>query len=215
VALMDGELHGRTMQAVSGVRPTLPLLAMMAPWVATPALASCGDGEDGVGSPLPYVAEFPLGADTPEAREFVLTPTPGPRVQVRPEPSPAPPMTPAPDLGEAVPFEPSTTPAPDAGGQSPLELAFQPSVAWVDDGQYLGVVTYGSSSCPSGPLGIEVVADQEIEIRLGPVFSDRDVCSADMSGHATVLALPEGISPTKPLMARFAEREVRIPAVGR
>jgi hypothetical protein len=188
---------------------------MTALLVATPALAACGDGGGGVGSPLPYVARFALGADTPEAREFVLTPTPGPRVQVLPEPSPAPPMTPAPDLGEEVPVELSAMPAPGSGGQSPLERAFQPSVAWVNDGRYLGVVAYGSSSCPSGPLGIEVVADQEIEIRLGPLLPDRDICSADMSGHATVVALPEGITPTKALTARFAEHQVSIPAVGR
>ena len=100
--------------------------------------------------------------------------------------------------------------ASDTGG-----LAFQPSVAWVNDGQYLGVVTYGSSSCPSGPLGIEVVAEQEIEIRLGPLFPDRDVCSADMSGHVTVVELPQGVTPAKPLVARFGDREVTIEAVDR
>jgi hypothetical protein len=188
---------------------------MMALVVPTAALAACGDGGGGVGSPLPYVAEFALGADAPEAREFVLTPTPVPRVQVLPAPSPAAPMTPVPDLREEVPVETSTAPVPDSGERSLLEPAFQPSVAWVDDGRYLGVVAFGSSSCPSGPLAIEVVADQEIQIRLGPLFPDRDVCSADLSGHVTVVELPEGITPTKPLTARFAERGVTIPAVAR
>ena len=75
------------------------------------------------------------------------------------------------------------------------------------------MVTWGSGSCPSGPHGIEVVADQEIEIRLGRRFSDADVCSADMSGHVTVVQLPQGITPTEPLLARFADTEVTIPAV--
>jgi hypothetical protein len=123
-------------------------------------------------------------------------------------------MTQAPDLGDEVPFELSYTPAPDSGRQFSLESAFQPSVAWMNDGRYLAVVTFGSSSCPSGPHDIEVVGDQEIEILLGPLFGDRDVCSADMSGHVTVVALPAGVAPTKPLVARFAEREVTIPAVG-
>lgn len=204
------------MRTVNGPRPVWPLLAMTALLAATPVLAACGAGEPG-GSP--YVAEFGLGADTPEVQAFVLTPIPGPRVQVLPAPSPAPRITPAPDVDGDVPFELSSTPAPapapDSGRNSPLGSAFQPSVAWVNDGQYLGVVTYGSSSCPSGPLGIEVVAEQEIEIRLGPLFPDRDVCSADMSGHVTVVELPQGVTPAKPLVARFGDREVTIEAVDR
>jgi hypothetical protein len=164
---------------------------------------------------LPYVAEFGLEADTPEAREFELTPMPGPRVQMLPEPSPAPRITLS-DPGEGFELTNSSSPAPapDSGGQSPVESAFQPSIAWVNDGQYLAVITHGSGSCPSGPHGIEVVADQEIEIRLGPLFPDRDPCSADISGHVTVVQLPQGIRPTQPLVARFENGEVTIPAVG-
>jgi hypothetical protein len=180
---------------------------------ATPALAACGGG--GPGS-SPYVTEFGLGADTPEAREFELTPMPGPRVQVLPEPSHAPRFT-LPDPGEGfeLSYTPSPAPVPDSGGQSPLESAFQPSIAWVNDGQYLGVVTWGSGSCPSGPDSIEVVADQEIEIRLGALFPDRNACSADMSGHVTVVELPQGVTPTKQLVARFGNHEVTIEAVSR
>jgi hypothetical protein len=200
------------MRGVSGPGPVWPLLAMAALLVATPALAACGAG--GPGS-APYVAEFGLGADKPEAREFVLTPLPGPRVQVLPASSSAPRITHL-DPGESFDERTYTpAPAPGSGGQSPLESAFQPSIAWVNDGQYLGVVTFGSSSCPSGPLGIEVVAEQEIEIRLGPLFPDRDPCTADMSGHVTVVELPSGVTPTKPLVAHFGDHEVTIEAVGR
>ena len=186
-----------------------PLLGMVALPVISLVLAACGT--DAAAGPS-YVAEFALGADTPEAREFVLAPTPGPRVHVLP----APPMT-VPDPGDEVPHEFSYTPAPapDSAGRSPLEAALQPSVAWVNDGQHLGVVTFGSGSCPSGPTGIEVVADQVIEIRLGPLFSDREVCSADMSGHVTVVELPSEVTPTKSLVARFGDDEVTIEAVSR
>jgi hypothetical protein len=200
------------MRAVNGPRPVWPLLAMAALLAATPVLAACGAG--GPGS-SPYVAEFALGADTPEAREFELMPMPGPRVQMLPEPSPAP-RTMLSDPGEG--FERSYTPsvpAPDSGGPSPLELVFEPSIAWVNHGQYLAVVVYGSGSCPSGPDSIEVVAEQEIEIRLGRLFPDRDPCTADMSPHVTVVELPPGVTPTKPLVARFGDREVTIEAVGR
>lgn len=190
-----------------------PLLAMAALLAATPALAACGAG--GPGS-SPYVAEFGLGTDTPEAREFVLTPLPEPRVAVLPAPSPAPRIT-LPDPGECfeLTYTPSPGSPPDSAGPSPLESAFQSSVTWVNNGQYLAVVTWGSSSCPSGPHGIEVAADQEIEIRLGPLFPDRETCTADMSGHVTVVELPQGITPTKPLVARFGDRVVTIAAVYR
>ena len=197
------------MRTVNGPRPVWPLLAMAALLASTPVLAACG--ASGPGS-SPYVAEFGLGADTPEAREFELTPMPGPRVQVLPEPSHAPRITLS-DPGED--FELTYTPSPDSDGQSPLDSAFQPGIAWVNDGQYLAVVTWGSSSCPSGPHGIEVAADQKIEIRLGPLFPDRDTCTADMSGHVTVVELPPGVTPTKPLVARFGDREVTIVAVDR
>jgi hypothetical protein len=199
---------------MSAARWVRLLLAMTALLAAMSALAACGTGVSGAGAPLPSVAEFALGGDTPDAREFVLTPPPDPSVHVLPEPSHAPPVMPAPDLGERLHTEPMQSPpvtsTPDPGGWPSLE----PSVAWVDDGQYLAVVTFGSGSCPSGPDAIEVVADQEIEIGLGPLFSDPDACSADMSGHVTVVELPQGVTPTKPLVARFAAREVAIPAVG-
>ncbi|WP_347060352.1 hypothetical protein ABC795_07520 [Blastococcus sp. HT6-30] len=188
----------------------LRMLAMTAVLAATPVLAACGS--DGPGSSR-YVAEFALGADTPEAREFVFTPKPGPRVQLLPQPSPAPRITlPGPGEGfELAPPQPA--PAPDPGGQSVLESAFQPSIAWVDDGQYLAVITHGSGSCPSGPDGIEVVAEQEVDIGLGPLFPDRDPCTADMSPHVTVVELPQGVTPTKRLVARFGAHEVAIEAV--
>ncbi|WP_147261946.1 hypothetical protein [Blastococcus sp. TF02A-26] len=147
------------------------------------------------------MAEFPLGADTPVARRFPLVPAQGIHVQLLPAPA-TPPVPGGP--------EPTSPSAPTTGaGAVPT---FEPSVAWADGGRHLAVVTYGSSSCPSAPYGIDVVADQEIEVRLGSRFSDRDVCTADMSGFVTVVELPSGVSPTKPLTARLAGREVTIPA---
>ena len=147
---------------------------------------------------MPSMAGFALGADTPEAQRFVFTPMPGPQWQVLLEPNdPTPPS--------------AVTPTPASGGWP----SFEPGVAWVNEGRYLAVVTHGSGSCPNGPHGIELVADQELEIRLGALFPDREVCSADISGYVTVVELPEGITPTKPLIGRFAEHEVTIAAVSR
>jgi hypothetical protein len=189
------------------------VLAVAAVLAAFPVLAACGAGRSGS---MPYVAEFGLGAQTPDTQEFVLTPIPGPRVEMLPEPI-SPRRVPVPGSGEGrqPPDAPSPPPTPDSGGPSPLVPALQPSIAWVNDGQYLGVVTYGSSSCPDGPVGLEVVAEQEIHVRLGRLFPDRDPCTADVSGHVTVVELPPGVAPSKPLVARFADHEVTIAAVRR
>lgn len=113
---------------------------------------------------MPHVATFKLGWDTPEEREYVLTPQPGPRVDVvRPLP-----VKPPPDrerLEQVDPERveqglrdehqaPSTTPgAPEPG------VGFMHTVAWVNDGRYLGIVTWGSGSCPNVPYGIRTITD--------------------------------------------------------
>lgn len=84
----------------------------------------------------------------------------------------------------------------------------------MNGGEYLAVVSWGSGSCPSAPHAIDVAGNQEITIRLGPLFPDRDPCTTDLSGHVTVLELPDGISPTAPLVAHFEESDVRIEAAG-
>lgn len=98
------------------------------------------------------------------------------------------------------------------GPLRPGEVA-HPSVAWANNGEYLAITTYGSGSCPAGPYGIDVVADQEVQIRLGALFPDRDACSADLSPHVTIVEVPEGVTSTEPLLARFADSEVTVPAV--
>lgn len=188
----------------------VPMLAVVAPVAISAALTSCGAAEDRAGSPLPAVATFGLGRGSPQERDFVLTPRPGTQVQVLPAPSRAPTLTPSP-LAEQLA---TSAPAPSANSPAPEPMwSFEPSVAWVNDGEYLGVITWGSGSCPSGPQGIDVIADQEIEIRLVGLFDESDACTADISGYVTVVEMPDGIRPREPLVARVADREVTIPAV--
>jgi hypothetical protein len=100
------------------------------------------------------------------------------------------------------------SPAFDPRGPS----SFTSSLAWVNDGEYLAVITYGSGSCPTGPHSITVVGDQELTIGLGPLFPDRDVCTADLGPHVTVIAVPEGITSAKPLVAQLDDRQFTLPA---
>lgn len=207
------------MRAVSGSRPVLPAPALAALLCAAPVLVGCGAdggaaGGGGVAEKPFYVASFPQGADTPEARKYVLTSTSGPRiriVQVTPGPHPAPPVPPSPEPGMAT--APTVTlpatPPPDSAGVP------RPAIAWVNHGQYLAVIVYGSSNCPDGPQRIDVAADQKIDVRLGPLFPGRDPCRADLSAYVTVVQLPQGVTPATPLTARFGKHTATLPAVGR
>lgn len=164
---------------------------MAAVLAAAPVLAGCA-GDDGaagggVAAQPFYVASFRPGEGGPAEQKYVLTSESGPRIRIvvaTPGPPPAPPATGAP----------------------------APAIAWVNDGQYLAVTTYGSSSCPAGPQRIDVVADQEIEVRLGGVFPDRNVCTADLGPYVTVVKLPQGVTPAEPLTARFGKRTATLPA---
>lgn len=194
---------------VDGWGPERRALAAAGVLVVMWVLASCGAASGGERSePLPFVAEFQLGWNTPEEQEFVLTPPPGAQVELLPAPSP--------ESLSALPGDeqaPLETAGPSSPVQPPPDAApFEPTIAWVNGGEYLAVVSWGSGSCPSAPHAIDVVGEQEITIRMGSRFPDRDPCTADMSGHVTVLEMPDGISPTKPLVAHFEERDVRIEA---
>ena len=54
-----------------------------------------------------------------------------------------------------------------------------------------------------------------IEICLGPLSVEGDACTADISGYVTVVELPDGVTPAKPLVARFDDHEVTVEAVSR
>lgn len=116
--------------------------------------------------------------------------------------------------GEAQEEQYVLTPEPQPQDDEAGEPSFEPTVAWVNDGEYLAVVTWGSSTCPTTPYVVDVAADQELDIEIGLLYPDRDPCTADLSPHVTVLELPSGISPSAPLLARFDGTEVTIDAVG-
>ena len=159
---------------------------MVALLAAMPALAACAAGGGGGGAGG--------GGPVPVVAEFGLEQG-------------------APEEREFVLNRP---PAPIAASPSAgTAWSFEPSVAWVNDGRYLGVITWGSSSCPSGAHAVEVVAEQVVEIRLRPPSVEGDACTADISGYVTVVELPEGITPAKPLVARFEDHEVTVKAVRR
>lgn len=88
-----------------------------------------------------------------------------------------------------------------------------PSVAWVDEGRYLGVVAYGSSSCPAVPT--EVDWDGEVlRVELGERYPDAEVCSADLGPYAVVVEVPAGLDPARETRVEIAGEEGVLPAAG-
>lgn len=203
------------MRSVNRPRPARPARAAML-LAVLPVLVACGacgagPGSGGATGHLSYVASFRPGWGSPDERKYVLTSAAGPRVvQLPSEPphaAPGPPLA-GPGPPTAATQAPVTTPP-----VSPADCwTPAPAISWVNGGQYLAVITYGSGSCPDGPQSIDVVATQEIEVHVGPLFPGRDPCTADLSAYVTVVDLPQSITPTKPLVARFGERTVTIPA---
>lgn len=111
--------------------------------------------------------------------------------------------------GPTVPAEPGRT----------LEvLPPPPPVAWADDGERLAVTTSGSSSCPLGPTGVEVVGTQEVRVDVAFLFPDRDPCTADIAPTTTEIEVPDGISADEPLTvileaeSGVQERVILLPA---
>lgn len=187
--------------------------------VALPVLAACGGsgaapGSSGSSEHLPYVASFRPGWGSLDERKYVLSSAVGPRVVLlAPEPPHTPPGPPSAKPG--TPTAPTQAPVATPSTGPAATWAPGPAISWVNGGQYLAVITYGSGSCPVGPQRIDVVADQEIEVRLGALSPGREPCTADLSPFVTVVELPQGVTPTKPLAARFGERRVTIPAATR
>lgn len=86
---------------------------------------------------------------------------------------------------------PSNEPPSDApaGDVQPLEAT------WLDDGRWLGVVTWGSSGCAI--VVDEVTADGQ-DITVTSLESDTNAaCTADHVPRPTVFGVPEGVDPTQ------------------
>lgn len=87
----------------------------------------------------------------------------------------------------------SATPETDGGVKAGIEL----DAAWLDGGRMIAIVTAGSTSC--APMGDAIgYADGVLEVAF--VESPEDAaCTNDIASRATLVALPEGVDPTKDL----------------
>ncbi|MFQ1003155.1 hypothetical protein [Modestobacter sp. SSW1-42] len=74
-------------------------------------------------------------------------------------------------------------------------------LAWVDGGGYLAVTTSGSSSCPHGPGSLTVTAPQRLTVEMVELRPGQGACTADLAPHVTIVEVPDGLDPTRPVIA--------------
>lgn len=100
---------------------------------------------------------------------------------------------------DAGPATPVSTPEPSAPAVSPEPPAASDDAeleaAWLDEGRFFAVVTWGSSTC------VPVVETTTAEGQTVTVtFAEEDAtrpCTADYAPRASIAPLPEGVDPTE------------------
>ncbi len=88
------------------------------------------------------------------------------------------------------------------------------SVFYLDYGDRLAVVTWGSSTCPVVGSDIEVVEDANSgnSVRIETVEIPADaICTSDFVPHTTIFGTPENLTTTKPLNVEINGEEIVVP----
>ncbi|MFC9558304.1 hypothetical protein [Agromyces sp. NPDC056965] len=80
-----------------------------------------------------------------------------------------------------------------------------PVVGWVSEAAF-GVITVGSSSCPSVASELQVLDTDEVRVEFGP--SPHDPCTADMAATTHVFELPSSVNKRPvTVVVQFADSE--------
>ena len=108
----------------------------------------------------------------------------------------------------------------DEGEEAEPELeeldvpAGETSAAYLDNGDRLAVVTWGSSSCPLVGTDIVVLEDADsgnaVRVELAEIPEDA-ICTADFAPHTTVFGTPENTTTTQPLRVEVGDEEIVVP----
>ena len=88
------------------------------------------------------------------------------------------------------------------------------AVVYLDYGDRLALVTWGSSTCPLVGSDIVVVedADSGNSVRIETVaIPDDAICTADLVPHTTIFGTPENTTTTKPLNVDVNGEQIVVP----
>ncbi|GEK22608.1 hypothetical protein [Cellulomonas xylanilytica] len=90
----------------------------------------------------------------------------------------------------------------------------EPAAVYLDYGDRLAIVMWGSSTCPPVGESIEVLEDQHsgnsVRIHMAELPADA-VCTADLLPHTTVFGTPENTTTTQPLLIDIDGQEIVLP----
>ncbi|WP_460775613.1 hypothetical protein [Microbacterium sp. GXF7504] len=80
----------------------------------------------------------------------------------------------------------------------PVEM--EVDAAWLDAGRFIGVVTWGSSTCVPGDGGATLADDGTIEVVLADPaeLEPERPCTEDYRARVTVVGVPEGVDASQP-----------------
>ncbi len=89
----------------------------------------------------------------------------------------------------------------------------EPSAVYLDNGDQIAVILWGSSTCP--PVGSRLVvledANSGNSVRLDVAEIPADaVCTADIVPHTTVFGAPQQTTTTKPLTIAVGDQEITL-----
>jgi len=88
------------------------------------------------------------------------------------------------------------------------------SAVYLDYGDRLAVVTWGSSTCPVVGTDIVVLEDADsgnsVRVETEPIPDDA-VCTADFVPHTTIFGTPENLTTTQPLRVEINGEEIVVP----
>jgi hypothetical protein len=93
-------------------------------------------------------------------------------------------------------------PASSAGGAS--------WAVWMEDGDRLAIVLYGSSTCPPKVQNVAATGDAEITATLAP--APGGICTRDFVPHTTVFGTPDRITKTGEVKVVLPDTTLTLPA---
>ncbi|ANF31626.1 hypothetical protein A0130_08025 [Leifsonia xyli] len=93
-------------------------------------------------------------------------------------------------------------PASSAGGAS--------WAVWLEDGDQLAIVLYGSSTCPPKVQNVTATSSTQITATLAP--APGGICTRDFVPHTTVFGTPDRITKTGEVKVVFPDTTLTLPA---
>lgn len=95
-------------------------------------------------------------------------------------------------------------PASSAGGAS--------WATWLQGGRQIGIVLYGSSTCPPRIQSIAVESATVLKATLAPVSGG--VCTTDFAPHTTVFTTPSKLSTASVITVKLPDSTLSLPSLG-